>query len=147
MHPLRFPDNGIRAKVFVRKIGFKLRVMRLNRVELFYALVTAKVGTACGEGAATCMLSTCRQRWLATVRPLAGAPAMALVPARGSRLRPGPLQGATARRGSTRKGRHPRARSPAGAATLVTGVASPLQGSCRPQRAVVACARAAAAAA
>ncbi|RWW17359.1 hypothetical protein GW17_00018709 [Ensete ventricosum] len=27
------------AKVFVRKIGFKLRVMRLNRVELFYAFL------------------------------------------------------------------------------------------------------------
>ncbi|RRT45537.1 hypothetical protein B296_00013351, partial [Ensete ventricosum] len=24
MHPLRFPNSGIRAKVFVRKIGFKL---------------------------------------------------------------------------------------------------------------------------
>ncbi|RWW82110.1 hypothetical protein BHE74_00009446 [Ensete ventricosum] len=25
MHPLRFPNSGIRAKVFMRKIGFKLR--------------------------------------------------------------------------------------------------------------------------
>ncbi|RWW09120.1 hypothetical protein GW17_00027407 [Ensete ventricosum] len=39
MYPLRFPNNGIRAKVFVRKIYFKLRVMRLNRVELFYAFL------------------------------------------------------------------------------------------------------------
>ncbi|RRT31313.1 hypothetical protein B296_00053054 [Ensete ventricosum] len=38
---------------------------------------------------------------------------MALVPTRGNWLLPGPLQGATARRGSTRKGRHPRARPPA----------------------------------
>ncbi|RZS26470.1 hypothetical protein BHM03_00059816 [Ensete ventricosum] len=41
MHPLRFLNSGFRAKVFVRIIGFKLRVMRLNRVELFYALVAA----------------------------------------------------------------------------------------------------------
>ncbi|RRT59763.1 hypothetical protein B296_00026432 [Ensete ventricosum] len=39
MYPLRFPNNGIRAKVFMRKIYFKLRVMRLNRVELFYAFL------------------------------------------------------------------------------------------------------------
>ncbi|RWV82009.1 hypothetical protein GW17_00056523 [Ensete ventricosum] len=39
MHPLRFPNSGIRAKVFMRKIGFKLRVMRLNRVESFYAFI------------------------------------------------------------------------------------------------------------
>ncbi|RWV88548.1 hypothetical protein GW17_00049356 [Ensete ventricosum] len=37
MHPLRFPNSGIKAKVFVRKIGFKLRVMRLYHVESFYA--------------------------------------------------------------------------------------------------------------
>ncbi|RWV77436.1 hypothetical protein GW17_00061734 [Ensete ventricosum] len=37
MHPLKFPNSGIRAKVFVRKIGFKLRVIRLYRVESFYA--------------------------------------------------------------------------------------------------------------
>ncbi|RWV94903.1 hypothetical protein GW17_00042520 [Ensete ventricosum] len=39
MLPLRFPNNGIRAKVFIRKIGFKLRVMRLNRVESFYVFL------------------------------------------------------------------------------------------------------------
>ncbi|RWW37877.1 hypothetical protein BHE74_00056947 [Ensete ventricosum] len=39
MLPLRFPNSGIRSKVFVRKIGFKLHVMRLNHVELFYAFV------------------------------------------------------------------------------------------------------------
>ncbi|RWW19814.1 hypothetical protein GW17_00016104 [Ensete ventricosum] len=39
MLPLRFPNSGIRAKVFVRKIGFKLRVMRLNRVESFYVFL------------------------------------------------------------------------------------------------------------
>ncbi|RWV91930.1 hypothetical protein GW17_00045741 [Ensete ventricosum] len=39
MYPLRFPNSGIRAKVFVRKIGFKLRVMRLYRVESFYTFL------------------------------------------------------------------------------------------------------------
>ncbi|RWW60882.1 hypothetical protein BHE74_00032082 [Ensete ventricosum] len=39
MLSLRFPNNGIKAKVFVRKIDFKLRVMRLNRVESFYAFL------------------------------------------------------------------------------------------------------------
>ncbi|RWW02029.1 hypothetical protein GW17_00034899 [Ensete ventricosum] len=36
---LRFSNSGIRAKVFIRKIGFKLRVMRLNRVESFYTFL------------------------------------------------------------------------------------------------------------
>ncbi|RWW12017.1 hypothetical protein GW17_00024334 [Ensete ventricosum] len=93
MHPLRFPNGSIRAKVFVRKISFKLRVMRLNRVELFYALVAAKVGAACGGGAATCMLSACRGGWPQS-GPLQGRLTMAWLPARGYRLRPGPLQGA-----------------------------------------------------
>ncbi|RRT42462.1 hypothetical protein B296_00052214 [Ensete ventricosum] len=35
----RFPNSGIKANVFVRKIGFKLRVMGLNRVESFYAFL------------------------------------------------------------------------------------------------------------
>ncbi|RZS19666.1 hypothetical protein BHM03_00052099 [Ensete ventricosum] len=39
MLPLRFPYSGIRAKVFVRKIGFKLCVMRLYRVKSFNALL------------------------------------------------------------------------------------------------------------
>ncbi|RWV84892.1 hypothetical protein GW17_00053362, partial [Ensete ventricosum] len=39
MHSLRFPNSGIRAKVFMRKIGFKLLVMRLNRVEWFYTFL------------------------------------------------------------------------------------------------------------
>ncbi|RWW11720.1 hypothetical protein GW17_00024645 [Ensete ventricosum] len=30
---LRFPNSGVKAKVYVRKIDFKLHVMRLNRVE------------------------------------------------------------------------------------------------------------------
>ncbi|RRT49946.1 hypothetical protein B296_00033398 [Ensete ventricosum] len=39
MLPLRFPNSGIIAKVFMRKIRFKLRVMRLNRLELFYTFL------------------------------------------------------------------------------------------------------------
>ncbi|RRT48538.1 hypothetical protein B296_00010834 [Ensete ventricosum] len=39
MLPLRIPNNGIRAKVFERKIGLKLRVMRLNHVKSFYAFL------------------------------------------------------------------------------------------------------------
>ncbi|RZS12710.1 hypothetical protein BHM03_00044183 [Ensete ventricosum] len=39
MHPLRFPNSGIRAKVFMRKIGLKLRVIILNRIESFYVLL------------------------------------------------------------------------------------------------------------
>ncbi|RRT36701.1 hypothetical protein B296_00039613 [Ensete ventricosum] len=39
MLPLRFPNSSIKAKVFMRKIGFKLCVMRLNRVESFYAFL------------------------------------------------------------------------------------------------------------
>ncbi|RRT80109.1 hypothetical protein B296_00006237 [Ensete ventricosum] len=39
MLSLRFPNNGIKSKVFVRKIGFKLHVMRLNHVELLYTFV------------------------------------------------------------------------------------------------------------
>ncbi|RRT43813.1 hypothetical protein B296_00044442 [Ensete ventricosum] len=39
MHPLRFPNSGIRAKVFMKKIDFKLRMMILNRVESLYELL------------------------------------------------------------------------------------------------------------
>ncbi|RRT34937.1 hypothetical protein B296_00058441, partial [Ensete ventricosum] len=39
MHPLRFPNSGIRVKVFIGKISFKLRVMRLNHVESFYVFL------------------------------------------------------------------------------------------------------------
>ncbi|RWV76945.1 hypothetical protein GW17_00062301 [Ensete ventricosum] len=55
MHPLRFPYSGIKAKVFVRKIGFKLRVMRLNHVESFNAFA-ARTARRRGwlQGAAGC---------------------------------------------------------------------------------------------
>ncbi|RWW43348.1 hypothetical protein BHE74_00051007 [Ensete ventricosum] len=94
--------------VFMRKISFKLRVMRLNRVELFYALVAAIGGKSrhCLRGRGGHMHAVCIQRWLATARPLAGAtdhglatykgwPAAAKAPQQGGdRLRPGHLHGA-----------------------------------------------------
>ncbi|RWV87610.1 hypothetical protein GW17_00050374 [Ensete ventricosum] len=130
MHPLRFPNSGIRAKVFMRKIGFKLHVMRLNHVESFYAFLMhfRSEGSRC-KG----------QPGLATASPLAGAtghlqggarppatggpPAVAVDPrARTAAARPqGPAaHGATAR-GSclrpSRRWRLPAAR-PQGAASL-----------------------------
>ncbi|RRT62600.1 hypothetical protein B296_00022511 [Ensete ventricosum] len=39
MLPLRFPNSGIRAMVFMRKISFKLHVMRLNSIESFYVFL------------------------------------------------------------------------------------------------------------
>ncbi|RRT50581.1 hypothetical protein B296_00009787 [Ensete ventricosum] len=39
MLPLRFPNGGIRAKVVRAKLSFKLHVMRLHHIELFYAFL------------------------------------------------------------------------------------------------------------
>ncbi|RWV79933.1 hypothetical protein GW17_00058871 [Ensete ventricosum] len=106
MHPLRFPNSGIRTKVFVRKISFKLRVMRLNRVESFNAFAARKA----------------RRRgwlWLAArgsrlrLRPPArGRLATAKPPCRGGWLQPRPpckgavghLQGAITRKGNMPQG-------------------------------------------
>ncbi|RWW54940.1 hypothetical protein BHE74_00038448 [Ensete ventricosum] len=71
MHPLRFPNNGIRVNVFMRKIGFKLRVMRLNLVELFYTLKVA-IGSEsrrCMQERGGHMHAVYMQRWLATTKP------------------------------------------------------------------------------
>ncbi|RWV77187.1 hypothetical protein GW17_00062025 [Ensete ventricosum] len=73
MHTLRFPNSDIRAKVFVRKICFKLRVMILNRIELFYALVV----TIDSES------RRCLRRWLFTTRPLVGAAGLGLATCKG----------------------------------------------------------------
>ncbi|RRT56646.1 hypothetical protein B296_00021266, partial [Ensete ventricosum] len=111
MHLPRFPNSSIRAKVFVRKIGLKLRVMRLNRVELFYALV-ASIGSESWRylwGRGGHMHAFCMQRWLAKARPVAGVVGHVLATCKGwsvvskaplqggNQLRPGPLQGAIAR--------------------------------------------------
>ncbi|RRT76462.1 hypothetical protein B296_00007254 [Ensete ventricosum] len=69
MHLRRFPNSGIRAKVFVQKIDFKLHVMRLNHIELFYVLV-ATIGSEsrrCLRGRGDHMHAVYLQRWLATV--------------------------------------------------------------------------------
>ncbi|RWW15276.1 hypothetical protein BHE74_00032382 [Ensete ventricosum] len=87
--------------VFVRKTSFKLRVMRLNRVELFYALVVAidNKSRHCLRGRGGHMHVVYMQRWLAMVRPPAwvnghglatckGRPAVARPLARGDRQWP-----------------------------------------------------------
>ncbi|RWV85661.1 hypothetical protein GW17_00052531 [Ensete ventricosum] len=70
MLPLRFSNSGIRAKVFVRKIGFKLRVMRLNRVESLYVFLLRFRSEGSEEGRPALM-----QGWLATARPRPRPPA------------------------------------------------------------------------
>ncbi|RWV80657.1 hypothetical protein GW17_00058033 [Ensete ventricosum] len=95
MHPLRFPNSGIKAKVFVRKIGFKLRVMRLNHVESFYAflLYFRNEGSPCKGQLAMAMAS-----------PLAGAAGYGQPPCKGGQLWSGPLIGAATRSGSSPAG-------------------------------------------
>ncbi|RWV89457.1 hypothetical protein GW17_00048389 [Ensete ventricosum] len=56
-----FPNSGIRGKAFVLKIGFKPRVMRLNRVESFYVFLLC----FCSEGSK-------EEGRLATASPYAG---------------------------------------------------------------------------
>ncbi|RZR90589.1 hypothetical protein BHM03_00018504 [Ensete ventricosum] len=156
MLPLRFHNSGIRAKVFMRKIGFKLRVMRSNRAESFYAFLLH----FCNE-------SSVEEGWPATASPHAGpathGQAAAKAPNKGAtgcdQGQPAREVGA-ARRGSSRpQGRQPPAGTPAcsmapamgcrprlalppvGAAALTVGVAALWHGGCRQARAVVACAR------
>ncbi|RWV81652.1 hypothetical protein GW17_00056904 [Ensete ventricosum] len=117
MHPLRFPNSGIRTKVLVQKIGFKLRVMRLNRVELFYALI-AVIGSEsrrCLRGRGGHMHVVCMQRWLATAKPPAGVADCGQAPCKGL-----PPVGAIARKGRPPTGMagygQPAAASPQGVA-------------------------------
>ncbi|RWV81148.1 hypothetical protein GW17_00057461 [Ensete ventricosum] len=100
MHSLRYPNSGIRAKAFMRKIGFKLRVTRLNRVELFFAFWLYFHNEGNEEEGQQCMARPPARGRLTTAK----APLQ-----RCDRLQPGPLQGTTTRRGSSR----PRARPPA----------------------------------
>ncbi|RRT67181.1 hypothetical protein B296_00025698 [Ensete ventricosum] len=95
MHPLRFLNSGIRAIVFVQKITFKLRVMRLNRVESFYPfLLRFRSEGNKEEGQQGMARLPIRRRLAAAKVPLQ----------RGGRLRPGPLQGAATRKGSSPQG-------------------------------------------
>ncbi|RWV78495.1 hypothetical protein BHE74_00027737 [Ensete ventricosum] len=85
MHSLRFP--GIRAKIFVRKIDFKLRVMRLNHVESF------NVFTARTRRRGWPWLATRGSR-LHPRPPARGRLAMTTLPYRGGWPRPRPPTGA-----------------------------------------------------
>ncbi|RRT31355.1 hypothetical protein B296_00049774 [Ensete ventricosum] len=97
MHPLRFPNSGIKAKVFVRKIGFKLG---------FRAIVTA-IGSEsrrCLWGRGGHMHAVCMQRWLVMARPPAGAVGHGLATYKDRSVAAGPLQGAAAHRVSSPQG-------------------------------------------
>ncbi|RWV77295.1 hypothetical protein GW17_00061895 [Ensete ventricosum] len=85
MHPLRFPNSGIGAKVFVRKISFKLHMMRLNRIELFYVLVAAidSESRRCLLGRSGHKHAVCMQRWLPTARSPGQPIAASLTASRG----------------------------------------------------------------
>ncbi|RRT31591.1 hypothetical protein B296_00052952 [Ensete ventricosum] len=93
MHPLRFPNSGIKAKFFMRQIGFKLRVMRLYRIESFYALLLGFRS----EGAASHNQPPCRA---SHPRP---APMQGQPPTARPKPRPPPLVVA-ARKGSSPQG-------------------------------------------
>ncbi|RRT37032.1 hypothetical protein B296_00041019 [Ensete ventricosum] len=146
MHPLRFPNSGIRAKVFVQKIGFKLCVMILNRVELFYVLVAA-IGSesrrclhaeVAGHGQAPYRGG---RPWPSYWQGAVGCGQASYKgrPPKGAAARKGRPPAGTTGCGQPERGCHPRpALPPAGAVTPVIGVAAPWQGGCRPQRAVVA---------
>ncbi|RWV94693.1 hypothetical protein GW17_00042743, partial [Ensete ventricosum] len=72
----------LELRLFTQKIDFKMCVMRLNRVELFFTFVVvigSKGRAAYGRGAATCGLAACLRGWLPTAKPLVGA---AMPPAR-----------------------------------------------------------------
>ncbi|RRT58565.1 hypothetical protein B296_00044479 [Ensete ventricosum] len=71
-----------RAKVFVRKIGFKLRVMTFNRVESFYAFLLRFRSESSKE-----------RGWLAMSRPSTRAVDHGQATCRGGRPRLAPLQG------------------------------------------------------
>ncbi|RWV78243.1 hypothetical protein GW17_00060818 [Ensete ventricosum] len=81
--------------------------MRLNRVELFYALV-AVIGSESRrylQGRGGHMHAVCMQRWLATARPPIGAADHGLATCKEwPTAAKAPLQGAAARRGSSPHG-------------------------------------------
>ncbi|RRT69176.1 hypothetical protein B296_00001940, partial [Ensete ventricosum] len=106
--------------------------MRLNRVELFYALVAAigNESRCCLRGRGSHMQAVCMQRWLAMTRPLVGATGLGLATCKGRPAaakppvwgdRPQGQQPARAnRQREARKGCRPRpALPPAGAAVPV----------------------------
>ncbi|RWV78750.1 hypothetical protein GW17_00060234 [Ensete ventricosum] len=157
MHPQRFPNGGIRAKVFVQKIGFKLRVMRLYHIGSFYAFLlhfysessekgrpataSPHVGPAThGQAAAKAPLPA----------PARGRPTMARASPQGATLagtagyshwQRGASKGAGCR--APARGCRPwPALPPVGATAPTAGVAAASQGNCRSQRADAAFVRA-----
>ncbi|RWV81334.1 hypothetical protein GW17_00057260 [Ensete ventricosum] len=141
MHPLKFPDSGIRAKVFVRKIGFKLRVMRLYRIELFYVFLLhfrSEGNEEEGQPATTNPHAGPATHGQAAARasPKGGLamPARAIADRGHDRLRPAHRGGSRLQRGA-HMGLPPAAR-----------VATPWRGSCQRARATAACVGAVAAA-
>ncbi|RZS00246.1 hypothetical protein BHM03_00029911 [Ensete ventricosum] len=149
MHPLKFPNSGIRAKVFVRKIGFKLRVMRLNRVESFYVFLLHFRSEGNEEEGRPTTASPMQDRQ-PTARPQLRPPARG-----GVRLRSRPARKG-GQRMPTRSCRPRPTLPPVGEATPAAGVAVPWQSDyrwaraavpwqsdCRWARAVAACAGAA----
>ncbi|RWV82393.1 hypothetical protein GW17_00056110 [Ensete ventricosum] len=134
MHPLRFPNSGIRAKVFVGKIGFKLCVMRLNRVELFYTLVEAISSES----------RRCLQGWgshmQGAVARNGSSPPGVTTHGHDRLWSPAASTQGLAGSDQTTRGCRPRPTlPPVGVTALVAGVATPWQGGCRPQRATAAC--------
>ncbi|RRT59539.1 hypothetical protein B296_00021074 [Ensete ventricosum] len=76
MLPLRFSNSGIRAKVFMSKIGFKLHVIRSNRVESFYTFLLCFCSKRSEERGQPAM-----------AKPSAGVAGHGQAPYRGSRPR------------------------------------------------------------
>ncbi|RWV82094.1 hypothetical protein GW17_00056435 [Ensete ventricosum] len=122
MHPLRFPNSGIRAMVFMRKIGFKLRVTRLilNEEEGQQGLARPPsrgqptAAKAPFKGAVDCGHTPCKGRLLAGAAATRGH----------SRLQPRPpCKGAAGCGQAPCKGRPP---------TGTTGCCQPTRG-CRPR--------------
>ncbi|RWW41928.1 hypothetical protein BHE74_00052554 [Ensete ventricosum] len=110
--------------------------MRLNRVELFYALVAA-IGSEsrrCLRGRGGHMHAVCMQRWLATARPPVVAASHGLATYKGRPVAAkAPLQGGGRPQGQQlARGCRPRTALPP------AGVVAPWQGDCRPQRVAIA---------
>ncbi|RRT44821.1 hypothetical protein B296_00030938 [Ensete ventricosum] len=114
MHLLRFPNSGIRAKVFVRKIGFKLHVMRRG----------SQPRPAPMQGRPPMARSTARGNRLRQRPHAMGRPTTAKAPCRGNRQHAWATtcKGDRSYRGSTRTWQHrPPTRCRLRAATLTAG--------------------------
>ncbi|RWW11657.1 hypothetical protein GW17_00024720 [Ensete ventricosum] len=97
MHPLRFPNSGIRVKVFVRKIGFNLRVMRFYRVESFQCVRSKNNEEGLvARGSRLRPRPTARGQLATTNPPCRGGWLHLRPPCKGAAYHP---QGAAARRG------------------------------------------------